>query len=238
MPEPVLRRADASVDAPVVAPVELARPAPPVSWPERLAELAATVGTTPARLALGAVVVAVAVAGLAWSATRPAASGPPAEESLPRADAAGAGAPVAEPSVLVVQAAGAVRSPGVYHLPSGSRVTDVVAAAGGPTADADADQLALAARLSDGQRVYVPRRGELLPPPDAGSPQPGPAPPLDLNAATAEQLDALPGIGPSLAQAIVEWRQEHGRFRDVNQLLQVRGIGQAKFDALRKRVRV
>ena len=124
-------------------------------------------------------------------------------------------------------------------------MADVVEAAGGPSPDADLDQLNLAAKVGDGDRVYVPRRGEALPA-QASTPGAGPvaaggpagAGPVDLNTATAEQLEALPGVGPATAAAILDYRREHGRFRSVDELLDVRGIGEAKLAALRPKVRV
>jgi competence protein ComEA len=139
--------------------------------------------------------------------------------------------------VLVVDVAGAVVRPGLVRLQPGARVADLVAAAGGPAPDADLDQVNLAARPADGDRVYVPRRGE-TPPPVASSGAPASrAGPVDLNSATVEQLDALPGVGPATAQAILEFRRRHGRFRSVQDLLQVSGIGPAKLATLRPLVR-
>lgn len=164
-------------------------------------------------------------------------------------------APGEGPSELVVHAAGAVARPGLYRLPPGSRTADVVDAAGGLALDADIDRLNLAALLADGARVWVPRRGEATPPPavngDGGAAPSGaggaPAPgggtvpsnqPVDLNTATLDQLDTLPGVGPATAQAIVDHRTEHGPFQSVDDLLEVRGIGEAKLADLRDRVRV
>ena len=143
-----------------------------------------------------------------------------------------------------VHAAGAVARPGVYRVRAGGRVADLLDAAGGPAPDADLDQVNLAAKVADGERVYVPRRGESPPPPAASgaggtSGTPGPAAgPVNLNTATLEQLDALPGVGPATAQAILDYRKAQGRFRRVDELLEVRGIGEAKLAALRPRVRV
>jgi competence protein ComEA len=146
----------------------------------------------------------------------------------------------------VVQAAGAVQRPGVYRLPNGARVADVVTAAGGPAADADLQAVALAAKVTDGARVYVPRQGETAPdaatapPSTAGSSVTAPtsAAPLDLNQATAAELDTLPGVGPATAKAIVDYRTDHGPFSSVDDLLAVRGIGPAKLDGFRSLVRV
>jgi competence protein ComEA len=142
---------------------------------------------------------------------------------------------------LVVQAAGAVVRPGVYRLQEGARVIDLISAAGGPTSEADTQLVALAATLNDGVRVYVPKVGESPPPPvggSAGSAVATPAAPVDLNAATPEQLDALPGVGPATAAAIVAHRQEIGRYTTVEELLDVRGIGPAKLEAMRPLVTV
>jgi competence protein ComEA len=132
----------------------------------------------------------------------------------------------------------------------GARVADVLAAAGGPSAEADLDQLNLAAPVADGERVRVPRRGEVADGPEslsgagAGT-QPAAAGSearaaslVDINRAGAQELEALPGVGPATAAAIVAWRQAHGRFRSVTDLLEVRGIGPAKFETLRPLVRV
>jgi competence protein ComEA len=118
-------------------------------------------------------------------------------------------------------------------------VADAIDAAGGAAPDADLDGLNLAAKVGDGERVYVPRRGEVVAPgPGLSAGTNAIAAPLDLNTATAEQLDDLPGVGPATADAIVEYRTEHGRFRSVEELLEVRGIGEAKLAAIRSKVRV
>ena len=142
------------------------------------------------------------------------------------------------PSVLVVHVAGAVALPGLVRLMSGSRVDDAVRAAGGALAGADVNALNLAAFLADGTRVYVPRLGEVVAPgvpADGGS---GPALRLDLNTATVEQLDTLPGVGPSLARVIVAHRESLGPFRKVDDLLRVAGIGPSKLQQFRSLVRV
>jgi competence protein ComEA len=148
---------------------------------------------------------------------------------------------------VTVHVAGQVANPGVYAVPAGGRVADAVIAAGGTAVEADVEQLNLAARLSDGERIYVPKKGE--PPPavaPAASPVAGggtksggaPAGPVDLNTATAEQLEALPGVGPATSKAILTYRANHGRFRSVTELLEVPGIGPAKLEALRPLVKV
>ena len=146
---------------------------------------------------------------------------------------------------VVVQVAGAINQPGVYHLADGSRVTDLITAAGGPAADADLQAMALAARLVDGQRVQVPHQGEVLPstatgaaPAAAAGSGVTPAAPIDLNTATEADLDALPGVGPTTARAIVAYREAHGLFHQVDDLTDVQGIGPARLDALRELVKV
>ena len=138
---------------------------------------------------------------------------------------------------LVVDVGGAVRAPGVYRLGLGARVVDALEAAGGPADDIDLEQVNLAAPVVDGQRVWMTRRGESAKG-MSGSASAGAttAPRLDLNAATLEQLDGLPGVGPSTARAILVRRREIGRFRSVDDLLTVKGIGEAKLDALRDSV--
>jgi competence protein ComEA len=149
---------------------------------------------------------------------------------------------------LVVQIAGAVTHPGVFHLPTGSRVGDLVDRGGGLTRDADVDRIDLAAPLVDGALVYLPRRGQALPPgpvvgggdgSGGGSGADGQSPSsvmIDVNTATAEQLDALPGVGPTTAAAIVAYRQAHGVFHSVDELADVTGIGPAKLAQIRPHV--
>jgi competence protein ComEA len=144
---------------------------------------------------------------------------------------------------VVVHVAGAVARPGVVELTAGSRVIDAVEAAGGGLPDADLDRLNLAAKVVDGERVLVQRVGE--PPESApavtGTPATGPgatAGPVNLNTATVEQLDTLPGIGPTLAAAIIAERDRRGGFRNVNELRDVRGIGEKRFADLRDLVAV
>jgi competence protein ComEA len=178
---------------------------------------------------------------------------PPADGAAAGAGAGGGGtaSSTGTPATLTVHAAGAVASPGVYTVAAGARVADVVTAAGGPLPEADVDRLNLAARVADGDRVFVPRRGDPATSgsgSDAGGSSGGagggvaatttPAGPLDLNAATPEQLDTLPGVGPATARAIVTYRTRHGRFRSVTELLDVPGIGPAKLEAIRPLVKV
>ena len=143
---------------------------------------------------------------------------------------------------LVVHVTGAVRRPGLVQLPGGSRVDDAVSAAGGPTHKADLASVNLARPLVDGEQIVVLRKGQDMAPvgapgpPAAGSTTPGQ--PVDLNTATLAQLDGLPGVGPVLAQRILDWRTEHGRFSSVDELTEVSGIGERTLADLRPLVRV
>ena len=162
---------------------------------------------------------------------------------------ASAGAPIAIPTVAVstpaeiddlpvtIDIVGAVRRPGVYVLPVGSRARDALRRAGGPLRSADLSTVNLAVRLADGELVSIPRRGAPIAagaaPADAAG---GAGAIVHLNSATAEQLETLDGIGPSLATRIIEWRTAHGGFHTVDDLGQVSGIGPARLEALRGHV--
>jgi competence protein ComEA len=141
------------------------------------------------------------------------------------------------PARVVVHVVGAVRRPGLYRLSQGARVADAVARAGGATRKADVSLVNLAALVSDGEQVVVPRRGAAVGAgggAGAGAGVAGvPAGPVHLNSATVEQLDTLPGVGPVTAQKIVDYRQKHGAFTSVDELDAVPGIGPARLDELR-----
>ena len=143
-------------------------------------------------------------------------------------------------SRVTVHVAGAVRRPGVYRLEARSRVVDAVRRAGGARRRADLSSLNLAAKLEDGRQVVVPLRSVPGAPASGGAAGAGAAPevPIDLNTATPEQLDELDGIGPGMAGAILEYREEHGGFGSVEELGQVPGIGEKRLAALREKVRV
>jgi competence protein ComEA len=154
------------------------------------------------------------------------------------------GAPGAE---VVVHVAGAVARPGVQRLVGGDRVIDAVDAAGGAVPDADLGRINLAAPLVDGQQIYVPRVGEVPPPAvggtgaigtTAGGTATAPGQPVNLNTASAAELETLPGVGPTTAAAIIAHRETNGPFTAVDQLLDVRGIGDAKLAQLRDLVAV
>jgi competence protein ComEA len=148
----------------------------------------------------------------------------------PRPAPAAAGA--ARAGQVVVDVAGAVRRPGLHALAHGMRIADALAAAGGATAKADLDAVNLAAPVADGEQIVVPVRGPGAAGASGGG-GPSPTAPLDLNTATVEQLDALPGIGPTTAQKIVDYRQAHGSFHSVEELDAVPGIGQGRIAQLK-----
>jgi competence protein ComEA len=199
----------------------------------------------------GALVLALlaVAAGVFWfrSATRAPSTVPRATSAseVATTGAASTTTTTAAAPELVVHVAGAVARPGVVRLAPGARVVDALDAAGGASGDADLDRLNLAALVTDGERVAVPRVGEPAPPAAGGVASPG-APaaapsadaPLDLNTATATDLEALPGIGPTLAAAIVADRERNGPFGSVDDLLRVRGIGEGRLEPVRDLVRV
>jgi len=227
--------------------------APPTAWWHRLA------ARIPVRLdpgrggALGvgvAVAMAAVLTGLWLSAQRPHSV--PVSAAAPQLTSAaspvGTGgldlaASTAPPAVtgatrVVVDVAGKVRRPGLYRLPAGARVDDALRAAGGPLRRVDLSSLNLAARVVDGQQILVGvAGGPAAAGPPAGGPAPAPAAsstaPVSLNSATLEQLEALPGIGPVLAQEILDWRAANGGFTSIDQLTQVSGIGDVTFADLR-----
>jgi len=240
----------------VVPDTELLRPAPAPTWRDRLSSARAVVVERPVAV-VGGVAGVVALALVALFLLRsPSVAGPPPELSLPRADAGGDGGSGASSyrstttaaTAVVVHVAGAVVRPGLVRLAAGDRVADAVDAAGGLRPDADLDRLNLAALLVDGQRVWVPIIGQEPPPEVGGSGGGGGAGAggagtasveiVDLNTASETELESLPGIGPATAQAILDQRRRVGRFRSVDDLLEVRGIGPSKLAALRDRVRV
>ena len=175
----------------------------------------------------------------------PGTVGSPGAEKQPATVAAGAGTESGTAGTVVVHVAGAVQRPGVVRLPAGSRIVDAVDAAGGTAADVDLAAVNLAAVLEDGAMVLVPRMGEAAVPPGgemAGIPGPGAAPgtsadpgagaAVNLNTADSDLLQTLPRVGPVLAERIIAWRTDHGRFTRPEDLDAVPGIGEAMLAAL------
>jgi competence protein ComEA len=189
-------------------------------------------------LALVAVLVVLAAAVLAWRARPRIEPIAPGVSPPPVADAA---VPSVASTAVVVAVAGRVRRPGLVRLPSGARVADAIAEAGGVLPGTDVAFLNLARKVSDGELIVV----GVTPPPGVGvdAGVAGAAPgvsggKVNLNTATVAQLDTLPGVGPVLAQRIVDHRDRHGSFRSVGELRQVDGIGDAKYEQLKQLVTV
>lgn len=192
------------------------------------------------------VLVAVATTALAaWLLLRTVTGGAPTPVALvpgtPLPSASGAvsagtsAGMSAVPSVapdLVVHVLGEVRRPGLVRLPPGSRVADAIAAAGGLRAGGSSGELNLARVLVDGEQIEVARDSAPDAPQPVGGAGGAPAGPINLNTATLEQLDTLPGVGPVMAGRILDWRTQHGRFASVDQLREVAGIGDRTFERL------
>ena len=231
----------------------------PDGWRGRLERLLGDVGRQ--RLAIAVIALVALAAGVLLRlnavprATDPPTSAPltgASAQSLPRvssgAGGSGAGAVAAAGSTpsggeVAVDVVGRVRHPGLVRLAAGSRVADAIEAAGGTAPGAELEAVNLARRVVDGEQIRVPRHGEPVAatadPAGAagtgGSVQPGV--PLDLNTATVEQLDTLPGVGEVTAQRIVAYREAHP-FTSVDDLRQVSGIGDRRFEALKDLVTV
>jgi competence protein ComEA len=220
--------------------------------PGRRAAIGVGIAVVVAAAVTGAWVLAARPSALPVSSTGNGAAGSPRPPTGGPSSTAGTGratAPASSPSatLVVVDVAGRVRRPGVYRLPAGSRIDDALRAAGGARPGVRLDALNLAAKLIDGQQVAV----GVPPAPVAGAdPAPGGGSagtggsrsdgsagsaggPVNLNTATAVELQRLPGVGPVLAQHILDWRTQHGQFASVDQLDDVTGIGDVKFAALK-----
>ena len=199
------------------------------------------------RAGIAALLVVALVAGFIWYRLGAADSGgssPARRAPASATPTSGSGHGAAKKGGRVtVHVAGAVAKPGVYDLDANARVIDAVEAAGGGAPDADLNRLNLAAKVTDGQRVLVQRPGEAGP---AGAGTPGgsegsgadPSGLVNINSASQAELEKLSGIGPSLAQAIIAERERRGGFRSVNELRDVRGIGEKRFADLKDKVTV
>ena len=204
--------------------------------------------TTPARAWRGYVglsLVWLAVLGGVLFLTRRPATQPIEILPPPTPLATATPEPTATPGPVRVDVTGAVRAPGVYTLPAGSIIADAIAAAGGAAQDAALDRVNKAVPLQDGMQVHVPHGAEAAsallsnPAPTAPTPPPAgattaPAGPININTATLTELDTLPGVGPSTAQRIIDGRP-YGKIED---LMRVKGIGQATFDKLKDHITV
>jgi competence protein ComEA len=248
-------------------PLDVPRPLGPgpSDFADRVRALRSDARVGAAVLACVAVAAGVAWfrAGIAPSASATAPTNAPAGTRSASGTAPSPTAPLAAPTTtttapaaIVVDVVGAVRAPGVVSLSANARVLDAIRAAGGATAGADLSRLNLASKLSDGARIAVPRVGAAPPAvdptavsgglgapvdPAAGGLAPaagGTAAPIDVNSATVDQLEALPGIGPTLAAAIVQERERNGPFRSVDELTRVPGIGDGRLAQLRDLVTV
>ncbi len=154
--------------------------------------------------------------------------------------------PTATLASIIVDMRGAVTKPGVYTLAAGSRVQDALAQAGDALANAETRNLNLARKLNDGEQIYVPTVGEASatpPPANTGksasvSASKTPLGTININTATLDDLDSLPGIGPAIAQRIIDYRNQNGAFKKIEDLKQIRGIGDALFDQIKGMVTV
>lgn len=143
---------------------------------------------------------------------------------------------------LFVHVAGAIIKPGLYQLDEGKRVSDAIQMAGGPSSDADMDSLNLAEKLVDGMKINVFLKA---PPPDTGaitketgSAAPGQAPLININRANESELDGLPGVGPATAKKIIDHREKNGSFKKPDELKNVKGIGDSKFEELKDKITI
>jgi competence protein ComEA len=195
---------------------------------------------------LSAVVMVVLAVRFMHGQARQEADGAPSAAAVARAPAA-VQVERGSAETALVHVAGAVRHPGVYRLRGGERIKDAVRRAGGAGRRADLNAINLAAKVADGQQVVVPRRGAAAGSSAAASASTGegvagasgtPQTPVSLNSATAEQLETLDGVGPATAQKILDWRQQHGGFRSIDDLSEVPGIGPKRLAALRPKVQL
>ncbi|MEV6286538.1 ComEA family DNA-binding protein [Kribbella sp. NPDC051770] len=186
------------------------------------------------------VIALILTAGLTWAGCSVLRSRP---EPVPTTPALTPGTPVAQPqtpkpstpATLTIHVAGKVRRPGLIHTKPGTRVADALEAAGGALPGTDLTTLNLARPLTDGEQILVGTTTTAPPPPTAPNAQ---STTVNLNTATLDQLDDLPGVGPVLAQRILDYRTEHGRFTTIDQLQEVSGVGTKKYEDLKPHVRI
>lgn len=233
-------------------------------WSDTLQRIRHWIAFVGFRHLVAGVLSVVAAVLVAWLLMRP--SDPPIESVMSSASSASIVTQSSTPLSInvTVHVMGAVKNPGVFELPSTSRVVDAVRAAGGATGSADLERINLAQKIADTEQIFVPTRSQrkvritvapqhrlststVTPSVPGATPTtlaatvgtPGSASTkVNLNTATAEQLDTLPGVGPSTAKAIISYRTKSGNFKKVTDLMNVPGIGQAKFDAVRELVTV
>jgi competence protein ComEA len=198
---------------------------------------------------------AIVLGGLAWFILKP--SPVPIDAYVPQVTSVSAVASTISPSIITVHVAGAVKNPGVYRLPSSARVVDAVTSAGGALRTADLESVNLAQTITDTEQIYIPIKkvsrprvttaprlrpqrttGTTVPVIVGGNAGAQPGRLINLNTATANELDSLTGVGPSTAKAIIAYRTKKGLFSKVEDLLNVPGIGPAKLAALRDQVTV
>ena len=218
----------------------------------RLRQWVAFIG--PQRIVAGCC-TAVLFGGIAWFVLKPSAV--PIDAYVPRVTTVSATSTPMSPAIITVHVAGAVKSPGVYRLPSSARVVDAVASAGGALRSADLESINLAQTITDTEQIYIPIKKvsrprittaprlrpqrttpTTAPTTNGGSAGTQPTRLINLNTATASELDSLTGVGPSTAKAIIAYRTKKGSFSKVEDLLNVPGIGPAKLAALRDQVTV
>ena len=218
----------------------------------RLRQWVAFIG--PQRIVAGCC-TAVLLGGIAWFVLMP--SPVPIDAYVPRVTTVSATSTPVSPAIITVHVAGAVKSPGVYRLPSSARVVDAVASAGGALRSADLESINLAQTITDTEQIYIPIKKvsrprittaprlrpqrttpTTAPTTNGGSAGTQPTRLINLNTATASELDSLTGVGPSTAKAIIAYRTKKGSFSKVEDLLNVPGIGPAKLAALRDQVTV
>jgi competence protein ComEA len=230
-------------DRPGRSPAYPIRPSEWGSPVERLVDRLRALRGDP-RVGVAALLVVALVVGFVWYRLGSTDPGESSRTTRPPASATSATSGTAPDAKnggqVTVHVAGAVAKPGVYELDADARVIDAVESAGGGAPDADLNRLNLAAKVADGQRVLVQRVGEAAAPP--GAPGSGASADttalINLNSATPVELEALPGIGPTLAEAIIAERERRGGFRSVNELRDVRGIGEKRFADLKDKVTI